>query len=166
MAATDLTPARARELLRYDRDTGELFWLVRTSNRITVGRVAGSKHCAGYVQICVDGKMHLAHRLIWLHVHGTWPQFEVDHINGMRSDNRIANLRDIPAAVNMQNMRHASTRSRSGVLGVSWSAKDEVWVANISLGNRARCIGRFNSIDEAQAAYLRAKRELHPGCTI
>ena len=166
MAAPNLTLARLREILDYEPDTGHLIWRVRTSNRITVGRIAGSAHCAGYIQVCIDGQMFLGHRVAWFHIQGTWPAFEIDHLNGVRTDNRLVNLRDVPAAVNMQNLRRASTRSRSGILGVSWSHHSQKWTAQISLNNQQRNLGMFDSIEEAQAVYLSEKRRLHPGCTI
>lgn len=164
MATPKLTAERLRHVLDYNPGTGLFRWKVRTSNRVSVGDIAGAPHKAGYVQIYVDGENFLAHRLAWLHVVGAWPAYTIDHINHNRSDNRFANLRDVPQAINAQNM-HLPFRSNrtSGVLGVSWSRKDRVWTAQISVGNRTRRIGAFRSIEEAQAAYLAAKRELHPG---
>lgn len=160
------TAARVRELFDYDADTGELRWKVRTSKRIRVGDVAGSRHGAGYVQVNVDGNNYLAHRVIWLFVHGEWPQEDIDHINGSRTDNRIVNLRDVSRMVNMENLRAPTSRNTSGYLGVSWSQKDGRWVSHITHAGRVQHIGAFLSKEDAYEAYLRTKRMVHVGCTI
>ena len=167
MAATDLTAERLRHVLHYDRATGFFVWRVRTSNRIKVGSVAGAPHNAGYVQIYIDGENHLAHRLAWLYVHGTWPENQIDHRNGIRSDNRFDNLRDTTPAMNMENLRRASTRNKTcGLLGASWSKKDRVWTAHITIAGKSTYIGAFSTAEAAHEAYKVAKRINHDGCTI
>ena len=88
-----LTAARLRELLQYDPETGVFTRLVKTSNGIKVGDVAGTADARGYILIRVDGWLHLAHRLAWLHMTCEWPKGMIDHINGVRDDNRWSNLR-------------------------------------------------------------------------
>ena len=160
------TAERLRELLDYDPASGIFTWNVRTSNRIKIGDRAGSRHGGGYLQINIDGSNHLAHRLAWLYVHGAWPNEIIDHINGDRSDNRIANLRNVTPEVNAQNVRRPGIANTSGALGVSWSRKERKFVAYVSVRDKSLYVGSFDSVADAHAAYLAAKRKLHVGCTI
>jgi hypothetical protein len=88
-----LTAERLRERLRYDAETGAFTRRVGSSNA-RAGDMAGSVHSTGYVRISIDGGKYTAHHLAWLYVHGVWPSDQIEHINGKRSDNRIANLRE------------------------------------------------------------------------
>lgn len=167
MAARDLTAERLRELVAYDQDTGRF-----TRRTSTGGRLAGTE-CGhinardGYCQIRVDGAIYLAHRLAWLYVHGEWPRSEIDHINGIRVDNRIGNLRDVEACVNHQNLRRPMVTNRNGFLGVFRADKCiDRWQARIRVNGRLMTVGTFGSKQEAHAAYVKAKRRFHEGCTI
>jgi hypothetical protein len=167
MAKTDLTAARLRELLDYDPDTGILRWKRSFAGPARAGDVAGTK-TSKYVFLKIEQQRYSAHRLAWLWWHGSWPQDEVDHINGNTRDNRLSNLRDVPRGVNQQNVTSANVDSLTGILGVTYR-KDcprRPWVAQISHENRTRRLGGFKTQDEAHAAYLAAKRRLHEGCTI
>ena len=119
------------------------------------------------IKTTIGGKKasFFAHRLAWLYVYGEWPNSEIDHINGDRSDNRIQNLRDATHSENQQNRRAASKKSKTGVLGVH-PTPDGRYVAQISINGRSVKIGRFRSVEDAQAAYIETKREIHAGCTI
>ena len=159
-----LTYERLREVLHYDPETGVFTRLVRTSNRIKVGDVAGCSAGDGYVQIRVDGVRYLAHRLAFLWMTGEWPRDMIDHINGVRDDNRFANLRPATRAENMQNQRRAMSNSQTGLLGVTRVGKR--FMATIQVDGRKIHIGTFDTPEQAHEAYLAAKRRLHPGCTI
>lgn len=163
---TELTVERAKELLNYDPETGVITWRVTTNSRAMAGSRAGCKHCAGYVQIHIDGRKYLAHRLAWLIIHGEWPLEHIDHINGIRNDNRKINLREASRAINMQNQRRPMAGNTSGFLGVSWFVRDKVFAAQIWIQGKKKHIGFFNDPSEAHQAYLAEKRKLHPGCTI
>lgn len=161
MARRNLTAQRLRELLDYNADTG-----IFTSRRLCrpVGYLVPPKN---YQRIVVDGQQWLAHRLAWLYVHGEWPADQIDHINGVRTDNRIANLRVVSARANMQNIRAPKANNRSsGLLGATWSARAQKWHAQINLDNKNINLGNYATAQEAHAAYLAAKRRLHEGCTI
>jgi len=159
-----LTAERIRELLAYDAGTGSFCWRVTTSNRATAGSIAGSPDGHGYVKIKVDGRLYMAHRLAWLHVYAVWPVGSVDHINGVGTDNRIANLRDVDHSTNMQNQRRANYDSKSGLLGVAPHGNN--FRARIQLAGKQRHLGTFSTAEEAHAAYIAAKREIHAGCTL
>ena len=90
------------DLFSYDPDTGELWWKEKRSNRQDMSRRAGSQNAAGYWQFSYKGSVYLQHRVIWKMVHGKWPK-EVDHINRIKSDNRLENLRDCTHKENMEN---------------------------------------------------------------
>lgn len=167
MAKADLTAQRLRDLLSYDQTTGEFRWSVRTSNRISIGNVAGNPLSTGYLQICIDGHTHTAHRLAWFYVHGVWPSGQIDHLDGVRTNNAISNLRDVPVTVNRQNLRHPKSNNKSSsYLGVTFSRRRQKWVAQIVVDGRHIHIGSFQDEQTAAKAYVSAKRRLHVGCTI
>jgi hypothetical protein len=128
------------------------------------GDVAGTVNNNGYRLIRVGDGRYRAHRLAWLYTHGAWPTGEIDHINGIRDDNRLANLRDVTVSVNQQNRKRAASNGSTGLLGVS-TAKAR-YRAAIALNGRTTYLGSFDTAEEAHAAYVTAKRELHEGCTL
>lgn len=154
---------RFRALLSYDEDSGSLRWLV-SRGRVKRGDVAGRIGNKGYVIVQVDGRGYHAHRVVWMLKNGEFPTIHLDHIDGDRANNRIENLRKVTNAQNQQNLKKARSHSRSGILGVS--AHREKWRAQIVVDGKAKHLGRFSTKEEAGAAYLKAKRALHPMCTI
>lgn len=151
---------RLRELLEFDEKTGVFKWLKPPSNRTAKRSVAGVVTGAGYRYIRVDRKSYLAHRLAWLYVHGEWPKNLIDHINLVRDDNRIANLRQATSAQNGHNARLRST-NRSGLKGVSWSASKARWHARIVANYVTYPLGYFDTKEQAHEAYQVAARRLH-----
>lgn len=156
------TADRAREVLNYDQETGVFTWRIATGNRVKPGAVAGTNNGAGYLLIAIDRRRYKAHRLAFLYVHGRWPEPEVDHINGVRSDNRIANLREATRAQNCQNKKGAYRNSKSGQPGVYMKKASGKWFAEIVSNHRTISLGTFQTRDEAIAAYEGAKRIYHP----
>ncbi len=162
----ELTADVLREVLAYNSEIGIFTWLVNRS-AVKSGSVAGClDKTVGYVRISLFGKSYFAHRLVWLHVHGKWPENYIDHLNGKRSDNRIANLRDATTSTNLQNQRRPSSKNRSGFLGVYWERRSKKYIACLNLPGKRIRLGGFASAEEAYASYLNAKRKLHEGCTI
>jgi hypothetical protein len=159
MATADLTQARLRELLHYDSDTG-VFTRLNSRKRTNAQGAVGSLYSCGYVYISLAPRRYIAHRLAWLYVHGYMPSNDLDHINGDRADNRIANLRECTRAENMQNYKKPRTNT-SGFIGVHWRAKDNRWTAVINSGRKAHHLGLFSTPEEAASAYLAAKSRLH-----
>jgi hypothetical protein len=164
--AVAVSESQMLDVLRYDAASG-LFYQAKSRRGVRAGDVAGCTRSDRYVIVRVLGKTHYAHRLAWFFTHGRWPSADVDHIDGDPSNNRIANLRDVSRAVNLQNQRrpHRSNKS-SGQLGVSFDKQTGRWSAKVSVGNRTVNLGRHDSPDAAHAAYLIAKRDLHEGATI
>ncbi|WP_230878255.1 HNH endonuclease signature motif containing protein [Burkholderia sp. 9779_493] len=119
------------------------------------------------MRITIDGIRMYAHRLAWFYVYGEWPSGDIDHIDGVRTNNAINNLRDVPRGVNMQNQRRARSNNRtSGLLGVTWHARRYRWCAQIQVDGKRKGIGYFDDAETAHQAYLDAKRKLHAGCSI
>lgn len=166
MAAKIITAERLRELLHYDPETG-IFTARFNSGKRRAGKPVGTlEKRSGYYVMRLDGATYLSHRMAWLYMTGELPQFHIDHINMCKGDNRFANLRDVGAAVNTQNIGRARKSNESGFLGVSLHKKSGAWHARIQVAGKQRYIGSYPTPEEAHGAYLKAKRELHEGCTI
>lgn len=159
-----LTQERLKELFNYDPATGFFTRLLRTSSVGKIGSVAGWDKGNGYIVIYINGKTFKSHRLAYLYMTGSWPKNEIDHINGIRSDNRWLNLRDITSQQNTHNQRKPHKNNSTGFLGVKPARRK--FLAHIRLNGNIINIGSFNSAQEAYFAYLKAKRELHPSSTI
>lgn len=156
----------------YDKETG-IFTRAKNhpKRKYVIGSVTGVSRPDGYVQVMIEGKLFLAHRLAWLYVYGELPKNNIDHINGIKNDNRIENLRDIKQRVNVQNIRKAKKTSTSSCkLGVSFANNgrniNKPFRARIVVDNKEIHLGMFSNEDEAHEAYLSAKRKYHEGCTI
>lgn len=161
------TAERVREQFEYIPETGEFFWRKAPCNFIQCVAKAGNLSKEGYVVIGLDYKVCKAHRLAWLYMHGREPSGQIDHINGIRSDNRIANLREATPQGNTQNLREAYANNlSSGVLGVYWHKQAKKWQAKITHEGKAKSLGLFDSIESASRAYIKEKRALHAFCTI
>lgn len=147
--------------LSYNPETGELLWIAESRfgcNR-KKGQVAGSDKGNGYRQISIMGEKHNAHRLIWFMHYGTWPVNDIDHINGDRADNRIANLRDVPRMTNLHNMQKKRANSSCSLLGVT--KKGDKYFAQIVSDYKWHGLGWWATEIEAHEAYLAAKERLH-----
>lgn len=167
MATTDrITPARAAELFAYDPDTGILRWKVRAARCVQVGDIAGALKQDGYICVSVNRMEYRAHHLAWALSYGEWAPM-IDHINGIKNDNRISNLRLTDVAHNTQNQRRAhKSNLSSGILGVHFLKRTGRWRATICTDGKNRYLGYFATAEEASAVYVAAKRLLHPGNTL
>lgn len=166
MAKTNLTAERLRTVLSYDENTGVFVWKI-SAGRVKHGTIAGKSAKCCHARVHIDGNDYWAHRLAWLYVYGAWPANEIDHINGVRSDNRIANLRDVSRSMNQQNQRRPQSDNKtSSYLGVSWRTRSSRWRATITIGGKQKDIGLFDTEEAAHEAYKAQKRILHAGCTI
>lgn len=153
-----LTYERLKEVLRYEPDTGLFYWKVSTAQRVKVGQKAGGMDKYGYIVIVIDKVPYKAHRLAWLYVYGKWPVGDIDHIHGVRYDNRISQIRDVSRSANLYNQHRAKKNSLAGVLGVSKSGSS--FVARIGIGGKCKYLGTYKTADEAHSAYLEAREKL------
>ena len=153
----ELTAEYLRSILHYDQETGIFTWKVRTARRVKVGDVAGCQNGLGYLRIMVCSRRYKAHRLAWLYIHGSWPNGQIDHINRDRSDNRIANLRDVTHKQNQQN-RSKSSNNTSGHPGVYWYKRDSKWQVKITHNKKDIHLGYFATLEEALSARKAAEK--------
>lgn len=156
----DFSVEDARAALDYDPETGEFRWKCRPAYRIQLGDIAGSLNARGYLLIKLGGKNVAAHRLAMFITYGLWPAEEVDHVNGNRTDNRLANLRPSTHSQNQMNKPKRRNNS-SGHKGVSWASRDRRWVAQIKYNGRHEVVGRFTDKSEAEAAYRARASVVH-----
>ena len=157
-----LTQKELKRLFSYDPLTGQFTRksLPSTRGRFTKSKLVGCKGKNGYLTIRIDYKLYLCHRLAWLYIHGEFPIECIDHINGVRDDNKLVNLRDIPKIENQKNMK-LSSRNKSGVNGVSWFGRDSLWVVHTNINGKAIHIGRSKSIFEAACMSISARNKLN-----
>ena len=158
-----LTAERLRELLHYDPATGIFTRLVKARSA-ACGAVAGTAHNRGYLVVRLDGKKYLMHRLACVYITGHFPAHGMDHINGIKDDNRWNNLREANQSENSQN-RRLRKDSTTGVTGVSFKKEVRLWVAVIFIEGVSKHLGYFASLEEAAKARAKAQRKYHPFCT-
>lgn len=159
-----LSADEAREIFVCDESTGLLYWREDRFKGPRAGAKAGGKSTSGYLTITLRERQYQAHRVVWLMKYGRWPSGQIDHINGVKDDNRIENLRDVDASTNAENQRKANPRNKTGLLGVV-AARGKF---KAILHSRGRCfyLGAFKTPEEAHNVYLDAKRQIHKGCTL
>lgn len=146
-----ITQARLKELLSYDPETGVLTWMVTMARTAMAGNRAGGPSNGGYRSIRVEGKLYREHRIVWFIWFGEFPNGQIDHINGLRTDNRIENLRDVTHQENAKNQKLKVTNT-SGITGVSWSKSDKVWRARINIDKKEINLGHYKGLFEACCA--------------
>lgn len=159
----DLDAGLLRSRLDYNPVAGTFRWRVK-GQRHKAGDIAhGWRHRQGYLFLKVGGgntRAYLTHRLAWLWMMGEWPSHEVDHINGIKNDNRWCNLRAATRSQNCANARIQKSNT-SGLKGASFKTREGMYEARISKDGKARHLGYFATAGEAHAAYLAAAQNLH-----
>lgn len=155
----ELTQSYLKSVLNYDPDTGVFAWRV-SRGRVGANSVAGTRHYDGYVQIKLDSRKYSAHRLAWLYMHGVWPAEQIDHINGVKDDNRIGNLREATNGENIRN-RKAQSNNALGIKGLWYrTGKKSPWYAQINAHGRYYS-KRFNHQFAAQGWLCQMRKEHH-----
>ena len=150
-----VTQGRLQELFDYDPESGFLIRRIRTACCTHIGDIAGHRDTHGYVSIGIDNTVYKAHRLIWVYVNGSPPKGQIDHINQKRSDNRIANLRDVTTIENGQNRKLGSNNS-SGMVGVTWNKQKNKWTVGICVDKNNLHLGYFADKNDAFKARAEA----------
>ena len=145
--------------LSYDESTGVFRWLVNRK-KAKVGNIAGSKCTNGYLKFTINGKCYLAHRVAWFYVKGKWPDDEIDHINCIKTDNRICNLREASRNENSWNKK-IQQNNASGVKGVYWCKEVGKWRAMCRVNGTKYSIGFFSDINDAAIALRNYRNKNH-----
>ena len=147
----------ALELFRYDYETGVLYWRWRVNNRVPKTLEAGSQNKSnGYLYVKVHGRRYLVHRVVMLMCYGFCGEgLDVDHINHVRNDNRLCNLRFVTRSENSKN-QSLSSKNTSGVTGVDFSKAHKKYRARIRVNREFIHLGYFDTLEEASAARAEA----------
>ena len=153
-----------RDLVEYHPETGEMYWKERGREYFTHDRFhkawnarnAGRRAFVtydshGYCQGGLFAKLYLAHRVAFALHYGRWPKKSIDHINRIKTDNRIKNLREIDHAENLRNVG-IQKGNTSGVRGVHWCKNRKRWIAQIGINNEVNYLGTFENLDGAAEA--------------
>ena len=162
MTKTLLPLAGLEKVLRYEPESGKLFWLVHGGRRREPGDEAGrADQRSGYINVGYKGKSYRAHRIAWYLYTGEDPgAMWIDHINGNPLDNRIVNLRKCHQPENRCNSR-AKANSTSGLKGVYWCKKSKKWRAQITKNKKVYKLGSYDDPQEAHIAYCIAAVQMH-----
>jgi hypothetical protein len=155
----EITQEALKEFLWYDKETGDFYWRKVCTPKMKSWDKAGTINSRGYVRIKIFQKIHQAHRLAWLYVYGNLPK-QLDHINCNKNDNRIENLRPATHSTNGMN-RGVQANNKLGFKGVIFHKRDKKFIANIRVLGKQKCLGYFNTAEEAHSAYIKASGELH-----
>ena len=164
-----------RELLSYDPDSGVLTWKVRDRkwfktdrnyrwwNTRFAGKDIACVDARGYILVCIFYKLYKVHRVAYAIYHDIWPSEQIDHINGIRTDNRIINLRNVSNQENLKNQA-INIKNTSGTIGVSWSKQSNKWIAQIKVNGKQKHLGYFTNIENAISARKQAEIDcgFHP----
>lgn len=146
-----------REYLRYDPEEGAFFWIKRSSDKTKVGQRAGRPRSGGgYWLVTVLGETYYVHRLAWAFFYGEWPELQIDHRNGVKGDNRIANLRQASGTMNAANVG-AKRDNTSGCKNVHWCNTKQRWVAKIKKDGKTHHVGHYTNFDAAVEAVAVAR---------
>lgn len=159
-----ITAELVRQLVRYEPDTGRIFWLPRLPHlfksealcarwnaRFAEKEAFSATNLQGYRTGRIFGRTYRAHRVIWLIQTGEWPVGDVDHINGKCADNCWENLRDTSTSANMRNAKMWS-HNTTGITGVVWDKRDHNWKAQIMVNKRQMYLGNFDRLEDAISA--------------
>ena len=144
----NLTQSKLKRLLHYDPETGEFIRRFALRNNIKIGTVAGSID-RGYLRILVGGALYRAHRLAWLYMTGKPPKDQIDHVNGIKNDNRFCNLRE---ATNSQNQFNSAVQNNKlGIKGVSVNGNG--YQAEARVDSKRYYLGTYGTSEEASNVY-------------
>jgi hypothetical protein len=155
MSLSDLTQEKANELFIYNSHTGFLFY------RKTGDRAGYRNKHLGCRLLSVKKHRYIEHRVIWLMHYGYWPKHTIDHINHIRDDNRLENLREATQAENLRNKRARTVNGISRDLPKGVYRKRNKFGAQICLDGKRITLGVFRTPEEASDVYFKAAQKLH-----
>lgn len=151
---------RLREVFDFDPETGVFTRLVSVSNIKAGYSTPGSPAKNGYLRLRIDGRLYYSHRLAWLWVYGSWPNKNIDHIDGNPRNNAISNLRLADQSENLQNISKSS-KAQSGLRGAYLERSTGRWCSKIMIDKKSIHLGTFETPEAAHAAYIDAKKRIH-----
>lgn len=149
-----------RAMATYDSETGELRWTANAAYQCRVGALIGSKTSKGYLRAAVRRQHILVHRLAWYHYYGEWPPGQIDHINRVKHDNRISNLRVVTNAENQTNVG-AKRNNTSGVVGVQFNKDGRNWRPFIVIDKWVKYLGSYANFEDATAVRKAAEAKYY-----
>lgn len=153
----NLSADLVRELFLYDPLTGKITRRIKRGFRWLEGEEVGSVSESGYRYVSVNSVLYLAHRIIWLYIHGYIPDCDIDHKNRNRDDNRLENLREASRGQNNINSG-LQKNNTSGFKGAYYDKRRNCWYAEIWVENKKKFLGRFSTASDAGAAYVAAAK--------
>ena len=151
-----ITQKRLKELFSYDEATGDLRWNVKSARRVKIGDIAGTKTPNGHIQIRVDDEVYLAHRLVWTYMKGYHSEYDIIHIDGVKSNNKIDNLQEKTHQCVIRNIGNYSNNV-SGVKGVSKIRRSGKWYACIRVNRKNINVGLYTKFADAVKARYEAE---------
>lgn len=154
-----LSHNRLIELLHYNIDTGIFTWK-KQKGKNKPGDVVKRVSDTGYNIVMLDRKLYKAHKLALYYVYGIYPDKSVDHINGIKTDNRFDNLRLATKSENAFNMK-LKVNNTSGVKGVSWRTDRNKWRVYIKVNGIYESFGHFSTLEEAREVAYTARQHRH-----
>lgn len=147
-----ITKEYLKSILDYNKDTGIFIWVTNMRANKVISKIAGSIDSYGAIRIKINKKLYFAHRLAWFYIYDQWPKGQIDHINGVRDDNRIENLRDVTHRENQQNR----IEHRLGnLVGAIYNINTKKWQSQIVVNKKKIYLGQFDTELEAHKAYLK-----------
>jgi hypothetical protein len=159
----NLTQEELKKNVSYDPETGIFARLIACHGKVKIGDIV-NKPDQGYYKISVNSKVYLAHRLAWLYMTGSFPTGSIDHIDGIKTNNKWSNLRDVTRRTNAQNVSTARADNVTGLLGAHYRKEDDRYSSCIQISNGSKIyLGIFDSAEEAHSTYMEAKRKYHEG---
>lgn len=160
MTKPNVSFKEASKMFSYNPITGYLTRLKTQGSMAPKGGIAGSKHPLGYLTIGIQGKTYYAHRIAWLLITGSWPKTMIDHINGIKDDNRLCNLREATLGQNAHNQT-INVKNTSGIKGVSWSTEIQKWKVGLRFEGKHYHLGAFNDLKKAEEIIRNARIKIH-----
>jgi hypothetical protein len=135
------------EYFQYNSETGVLIWMKSPAHKIKIGDVAGYADIHGYLKIQFNGKKYRVHRLAWYLHYEKWPTGEIDHINGIKTDNRINNLKDVTHTENMNNTKGHREKTYKYYY---FNKKYQVWQVKVTIDSKMKHLGNFETEEKAR----------------
>jgi hypothetical protein len=154
-----ITQERLKEICTYDPETGLFEGIVNRGKRYKIGMPFGKPEKKGYLQVTIDGRTYHLQRLAWLYVHGVWPEHQIDHRNGIPSDNRLENLRDANRC--QQNWNKKAITGKKTPKNVFFLKTTGKYRVRITESFKVRFLAEYETLEEASMVAVEQRRRIH-----